>query len=812
MLVALPTGLGKTFIAAVVILNMFRWYPHGKIIFVAPTRPLVTQQQQACHSICGLPWDTAIELTGSTKRSLRDDEWHAKRIFYMTPQTFENDLLSTTCDPKDVICVVVDEAHRATGNYAYCKVIRHLMYHNPHFRVLALTATPGNSPDRVQEVVTNLHISRIEIRTEEALDIQPYLHKKKEDLVRVSLSEAHAPVRLAWSALMAKVSEPLQKHGLLQANDPSNLRAFAIRASAAAPHGQSLMRQHPYLRGSVHKLATMAQNMQYLTEQSVRVFCDRVMESYGPDAKGAKKDKVLNANNPAYNDLVQGISRLRADPELLVHPKMRKLTQVLKSHFLHDHTHKTRAMVFCTFREVVHEIVDLLKSTGLSATPFIGQASDGKGNRGLTQRQQEQVIREFQDGRFQVLVATSIGEEGLDIGEVDLIVCYDAVRDSVRGLQRIGRTGRMRDGRVVVLMSAGREENNWMQSKESYKNVQRLVRTANTIELYTDVTRLVPSHIKPEPVMCEVAQPPFDPKMLRSKKPKELKRPKPKKQRGQPIPEGESGHFCTASILPRRDEHRESYSDGHDSEAPLVYQLPSTPASMGHSSSRSSILMRSSSLNGMANFSDDSDDADISQSHLCIPLGNATQSARFAPHPLIAELNNDTYEDEADSDKPLFFLSPHRPTRLPSPSLRVPEASPIRQTPPRKRSRRMQKNSFVCGEAERETDSEEHGESDENDEGPGSSDENDEDRAAVGDFVPTQESGYEQQAVYLRSMLSQEAPTPFKRRDRLADLLQKHHAARPSSEANESIGNYTQDSFVVDDDVVSWASSQSDEF
>lgn len=148
------------------------------VIFVAPTRPLVAQQQQACHSICGLPWDTAIELTGSTRRSLRDDEWQAKRIFYMTPQTFENDLLSTTCDPKDVACVVVDEAHRATGNYAYCKVIRRLMYHNPHFRILALTATPGSHADKVQEVVNNLHINRIEIRTEDALDIQPYLHTK----------------------------------------------------------------------------------------------------------------------------------------------------------------------------------------------------------------------------------------------------------------------------------------------------------------------------------------------------------------------------------------------------------------------------------------------------------------------------------------------------------------------------------------------------------------------------------------------------------------------------------------------------------
>ena len=774
---------------------MFRWYPQGKIIFVAPTRPLVTQQQQACHSICGLPWDTAIELTGSTKRSLRDDEWSAKRIFYMTPQTFENDLLSTTCDPTDVICVVVDEAHRATGNYAYCKVVRHLMYFNPHFRILALTATPGNSAERVQEVVTNLHISRIEIRTEDALDIQPYMHKKKEDLVRVTLSEPHEALRAAWASLILKVAEPLQKHGILQSHDPAHLRAFAVRASAAAPFAQSILRQHPYLRASIHKMAIMAQNMQYLNEQSVRVFCDRVMESWGPDARGKKQDKILNSSNSAFNDLMKGIERVRANPFLLVHPKMRKMLQVLKMHFARDTAHTTRAMVFCSFREVVHEIVDLLTSSGIRATPFIGQASDAKGHRGLTQRQQEQVIRTFQEGKFQVLVATSIGEEGLDIGEVDLIVCYDAVRDSVRGLQRIGRTGRIRDGRVVVLMTAGREESNWTQSKESYKNVQRLVRTANTIALYTDVTRLMPPHVKPEPVMCEVEQPPFDVSMLRQTKAKGPKRVKPQARRGQPIPKGETGRFCSAAEFSRRNDDREyTYSD---TESDISGDdRPTLPSEASRPSSRSSLL-RSSSLKNAANLSDDSDDADISHSHAGIPL----PLSRFEPHPLIGVLDNSPVREE-----PLFLLSPTR-TPDPSPSLHVPDkpTSPIR-----KRRRPQHTNAFICTEAERETDSEEHGDSDEKYDGPSSADENDEDRAAVGDFQPTQQAGYEQQAVYLRSMLSQQAPTPFKRRDRLAELLENRHAKRLSSEPDAEADHYTQDSFVVDDDIVSWASSASD--
>ena len=71
-----------------------------------------------------------------------------------------------------------DEAHRGTGDYAYAQAIRFLMAKNPHFRVLALTATPGSTPDAVQAIVDSLHISHIEIRDENSLDLKEYVFKK----------------------------------------------------------------------------------------------------------------------------------------------------------------------------------------------------------------------------------------------------------------------------------------------------------------------------------------------------------------------------------------------------------------------------------------------------------------------------------------------------------------------------------------------------------------------------------------------------------------------------------------------------------
>lgn len=153
MQVSLPTGLGKTFIAAVVMFNYFRWYPIGKVIFMAPTRPLVKQQIDACYDIMAIPKEASVEITGvGTKVASREDIWNEKRVFFITPQILQNDLDKIpTLGPK-IKCLVFDEAHRARGNHSYCEVIRKLSTTNKYFRVLALSATPGGSTEDVLDV------------------------------------------------------------------------------------------------------------------------------------------------------------------------------------------------------------------------------------------------------------------------------------------------------------------------------------------------------------------------------------------------------------------------------------------------------------------------------------------------------------------------------------------------------------------------------------------------------------------------------------------------------------------------------------
>ncbi|CAO1626135.1 unnamed protein product [Parajaminaea phylloscopi] len=506
VLVALPTGLGKTFIAAVVILNFFRWYPQGKIIFVAPSKPLVAQQQLACHGICGLPWDVACEMTGDNPRARRSDDWEQKRIFYMTPQTLQNDIATEQVDPKDIVCLVVDEAHRATGNYAYCGIVAQIQAVNPYFRILALTATPGTNSQRVQEVIDNLHISLIELRTEEAIDIRQYVHKKREEAMVVDMPEDIGHVRELFLEYMEDNCQALVKHGLLPRAEAGRLHDHQVRR--AFSDRSDILARKRWLGGVLNETAKMAEARKLLDVYSLKMFRERVdglLKSLKKqDNKKAKLAQILN---------------LAASIPTETHPKMVATVDTLLNHFKAEHGAgtSTRVMIFCSLRECVREICDALEQfPELKATPFIGQASDKTG-KGLTQKQQKEVIAKFKTGVFNILVATSIGEEGLDIGEVDLILCYEAPKNSIRMLQRVGRTGRKRDGRVVVLLSEY-ESNNWQQSKDNYKGVQQLITVGNNVTLYDDVPRLIPPSVRPTVQFAELDQPEFRPELISSRK------------------------------------------------------------------------------------------------------------------------------------------------------------------------------------------------------------------------------------------------------------------------------------------------------
>lgn len=119
---------------------------------MAPTKPLVTQQMEACHNLVGIHPSKTIELTGQISPKKREELWKTKTVFFLTPQVMTSDLGRGFCPADKVRCIVVDEAHKALGQHAYAQAIQILLQTNTLFRVLALSATPGSDLIAVQQV------------------------------------------------------------------------------------------------------------------------------------------------------------------------------------------------------------------------------------------------------------------------------------------------------------------------------------------------------------------------------------------------------------------------------------------------------------------------------------------------------------------------------------------------------------------------------------------------------------------------------------------------------------------------------------
>ncbi|KAF6813611.1 ATP-dependent DNA helicase mph1 [Colletotrichum sojae] len=516
-LVALPTGLGKTFIAATVMLNYYRWTKDAKIVFVAPTKPLVAQQVDACFNIVGISRSTTTLLTGDTAPALRVDEWASKRVFFMTPQTLANDISHGYADPKSIVLLVIDEAHRATGEYAYAKVVKMMRRFNPYFRVLALTATPGSKVETVQEIIDNLGISHIEIRTEESIDIRQYVHQRNVEELVLDPSDEMCEIKELFSKALKPLMDKLTQQNIYYGRDPMAITTYGLvkqqqewfnNVGRRANQGVQFM-----MRAIFSILQSLAHAIKLLNFHGIRPFYENLKEfRSSTEEKGQKGSEYKQqiVNDSSFQEMMSMIEKWLRIDGFAGHPKLTALQDTILNHFMDAGGESaTRVIVFSEYRDSAEDIVRVLNvhKPLIKATVFVGQA-DSKRSAGMKQSEQIETIEKFKDGRYNVLVATSIGEEGLDIGQVDLIVCYDASSSPIRMLQRMGRTGRKRAGNIVLLLMRGKEEDAFARSKDNYAEMQKLICEGSKFNFRHDLSaRIVPRDVRPEVVMEQIEIP-----------------------------------------------------------------------------------------------------------------------------------------------------------------------------------------------------------------------------------------------------------------------------------------------------------------
>ncbi len=456
-LVVAPTALGKTIIAVMLAAYVLDTQPTKKILFLAPTKPLVTQHEASFKKFFNIDENEIISITGSIPIKERTEIYKNKKIIQATPQTIENDLLSGKLNLKEFALVIFDEAHRAVGDYAYVFVNLQLQKQNPTCLVLALTASPGSEEEHIQDVCKNLSIKNIEIKDSKDADVKPYVNEIEVTWVKVDLPKEFLTIKSHLDEFQKRQLIALKSLGFAQTENKRFYNKFKLLEM------QSNIRKRLMTSGSTQpslyfassKCASMLKisHAEELIETqgigALKNYFDKLVE----EANHGKSKAARQIVNDEDIKLAIKLTNKLFD-EKVQHPKYAELKRIILKQLTDEP--KSKIIVFNHYRDSITEVVEFLTNGEgteiIKPRKFIGQATKGK-EKGMSQKIQQEVLDELRADVHNVLVASSVAEEGLDIPAVELVIFFEPVPSEIRTIQRRGRTGRHSKGKMIVLMA-----------------------------------------------------------------------------------------------------------------------------------------------------------------------------------------------------------------------------------------------------------------------------------------------------------------------------------------------------------------------
>lgn len=460
MIVA-PTALGKTIVATLVAADRLEKVKNSKILVLAPSKPLAIQHESTFKEFLTVPCSS---ITGAVKTDERFKRWEESQIICATPQTVESDLLKGRYSLKDVSLVVFDECHHGVGSYSYVYLASRYVKESKFNLILGLTASPGSDKEKIKEVCDNLYIQSIVVKTEEDNDVRPYFNPVAIDWVRVKMSSELEKIKTHVDKALKIRLKGLKNMGVIRTVSVNKLDILKARGRVQSAIARSVNPKKECFQAiSILSAVINIQHSQELIEtQGVVTFNKYVARLRKKKTKAAKS----LIQDPNFGKAIY-LAR-EAEKHGLEHPKLKKVTDIIKKElgqngqtklqsdrYVKDADQKSsKIMVFTQYRDSLEMIHQKLEKEGIKSAKFFGQASRD-GEKGLTQKEQKEIIKAFKIGEYDVLLSTSVAEEGIDIPAVDLVILYEPVPSEVRMIQRRGRTGRKRSGRVKVLITNG---------------------------------------------------------------------------------------------------------------------------------------------------------------------------------------------------------------------------------------------------------------------------------------------------------------------------------------------------------------------
>jgi Fanconi anemia group M protein len=450
-LVVLPTGMGKTAIAVMLAIHRLQQYPDSKVVFLAPTRPLVTQHKTTFSQLTSFPEEAYTVFTGFVPPEMRKQRWKEAKIIFSTPQGFENDVINKNVTLDDVSLMIFDEAHRAVGEYSYGFIAKQYVKQAQYPRILALTASPGDDTVTISEVVKNLGLEKIEVRTSTDHDMREYIQEVQITPIKVVLPPLFLQIKHYLDACFNTKITELRERNMLKDKYPSKTALLGLQNELYARLAQG-EKDFDMLRAvSIAADAMKVSHALELAEtQGIPPLVD-YMHKLDEQARTTSVKAVQNLIKDVNFRSAKALAE-KAFDDGVQHPKMPALMNIVEQEILRDE--QAKIIIFSQYRDQGDAIEKMLTEAKVSCKIFVGQQKKSN-TKGMTQKEQKRVLDAFREGAFSCLIATSVAEEGLDIPKVDAVILYEPVPSAIRTVQRRGRTGRLEKGKVFVLIAKG---------------------------------------------------------------------------------------------------------------------------------------------------------------------------------------------------------------------------------------------------------------------------------------------------------------------------------------------------------------------
>ena len=468
-LVVLPTGLGKTLIALMLTIQRMKEFPGQKVVFLAPTKPLAEQHINSYKKYLPELFAEMQLFTGAINSEKRKKIWQTTDIIFSTPQCVANDLKKELYNLNDVCLLIEDEAHRCVKNYDYNYIASRYKSQAENPRIIGLTASPGSEKSKIKEICKNLFIEEVELRTRDSEDVKEYLQELEFEKIKVDFPPKFLEIKHVIQKLYdAYVEELKHRKVLFGPATKTSLIRLQKTISGALSRGN---KNFNYMMGAsaCAQAIKLQHALELLETQTLESFNKYLKKLFNEASKKKSKGVVKLVAKPEFNFIFMQSNELLAKNQ--EHPKLSKLIELVKKE--RQKNEEIKIIIFTQFRDTAANISKRLnKIEKINSKVFVGQA----GETGLNQKQQKKLIQEFSEGKINILCATSIAEEGLDIPEVNTVIFYEPIPSAIRTIQRTGRTARLSKGKLIMLITKNtRDETYFYISRSREKKMHSVI-------------------------------------------------------------------------------------------------------------------------------------------------------------------------------------------------------------------------------------------------------------------------------------------------------------------------------------------------